>query len=135
MSSVVVVWSMIAAACLTLAAVHLPVWWRNRDAEATIAFALAAISTALIAFCELYMLKAQTTYGYALAQKMAQVPIVLLLVSLAAFAYQYLDAGWRWLAIAGVGLRLVSLVFGFTTGCPETPSLGSSRVLSSSSRR
>ena len=34
MSLVTVVWSMIAAACLTLAAVHLPVWWRNREARA-----------------------------------------------------------------------------------------------------
>ena len=116
MSSVTIVWSMIAAACLTLAAVHLPVWLRTRDAEATFAFALAAISTALLAFCELYMLKAQTTEGYALAQKMAQVPVVLLLLSLAAFTQHYLDTGWRWLAIAGVGLRVVSLVFNFTTG-------------------
>jgi len=116
MSSVTIVWSMIAAACLTLAALHLPVWWRNRDADATFAFALAAISTALVAFCELYMLKAQTAQDYALAQKVAQVPIVLLLLALAAFAYHYLDAPWRWLAIAGVGLRMVALVFNFTTG-------------------
>ena len=55
MSLVTVVWSMIAAACLTLAAVHLPVWWRNREARATLAFSVAAICTAAIALCELAM--------------------------------------------------------------------------------
>src|SRR5205085_2038844 len=53
---------------------------------------------------------------YGLAQTMPQFPVVLLLLSLAAFTYHYLDARWRWLAIAGVGLRVISLVFNFTTG-------------------
>ena len=42
-SLVVVVHSMIAAACLTLAAVHLPIWLRNRDALANLAFAIAGV--------------------------------------------------------------------------------------------
>jgi len=40
----------------------------------------------------------------------------LLLLALAAFMYHYLDAGWRWLAITAIGIRLVSLVLNFTTG-------------------
>jgi hypothetical protein len=32
MSWVTVIWSMIASACLTLAAVHLLVWWRRHEA-------------------------------------------------------------------------------------------------------
>ena len=133
MSSVTVIWSMIAAACLTLAAVHLPVWWRNRDAQATLAFALAAVATAALAFCELHMLKAATPDAYAFAQRIAQAPLTLLLLALAAFAYHYLDAGWRWLAIAGVGLRLVSLVVNSTTGVNmsfrEVTGLASFRLL------
>jgi len=116
MSLVTVVWSMIAAACLTLAAVHLPVWWRNREARASLAFAIAAVSSAAIAYFELHMLKAQTPHEFAAALRWAHVPVVFLLLALAAFAYHYLDAGWRWLAIGGIALRLVSLVLNFTTG-------------------
>ena len=79
MSLVTVVWSMIAAACLTLAAVHLPVWWSNREARATLAFSVAAICTAAIALCELTMLKAPTPAVYATAQRWANVPIALLM--------------------------------------------------------
>ena len=33
-----------------------------------------------------------------------------LLVALAGFAFHYLDAGRRWLAVTAIGLRLLSLV-------------------------
>jgi len=105
MSPVTVVWSMIAAACLTLAAVHFPVWWRNREARATLAFSVAAICTAAIALCELTMLKAPTPAVYATAQRWANVPIALLMVALAGFAHHYLDAGLRWLAATAIALR------------------------------
>ena len=116
MSLVTVVWSMIAAACLTLALVHLPVWWRNPQARATLAFSVAAISTAGLALCELNMLKASTPAAYAMALRWSNVPVALLMVSLAAFAYHYLDARLRWLAITAIALRLVSLVLNFTVG-------------------
>ena len=116
MSFVTVVWSMIAAACLTLAAVHFPVWWRNRGARTTLAFALAAVSTASIAFCELVMLKASTPQAYSTALRWAHVPIVVLMVALAGFAFHYLDAGRRWLAATAIGLRMVSLFINFAVG-------------------
>ena len=116
MSLVTVVWSMIAAACLTLAAVHLPVWWRNREARATLAFGIAAASTAAIAFAELVMLKAATPETYATAVRWAHVPIVVLMVALAGFAFHHLGAGRAWLAIAAIGLRLLSLVINFSVG-------------------
>ena len=116
MSLVTVVWSMIAAACLTLAAVHLPVWWRNREARATLAFSLAAICTAALAMCELSMLKATTPAAYAAAQRWMNVPVALLLLALAGFAHHYLDAGLRWLAITAISLRMLSLVINFAVG-------------------
>ena len=116
MSLVTVVWSMIAAACLTLAAVHLPVWWRNREARATLAFGIAAASTAAIAFGELVMLKAPTPEVYATAVRWVHVPIAVLMVALAGFAFHYLGAGRRWLAGAAIGLRLLSLVINFSVG-------------------
>src|SRR5262245_47940277 len=103
MSLVTVVWSMIGAACLTLAAIHFPVWWRNRDALATLSFAIAAISTAAIALCELLALKAATPAAYASALRWLHVPVAVLFVALAGFAYNYLEAGRRWLAATAIG--------------------------------
>src|SRR5215203_5566037 len=115
-SLVVVVHSMIAAACLTLAAIHLPVWLRNRDAMANLAFAIAAASAAANAFGDMVILKAQTPEIYAAAQRWKNIPILLLLVGLTGFAYHYLGARRRWLAYVAIGLRLVSLVINFSVG-------------------
>jgi len=116
MSVVVIVWSMIAAACLTLASVHFPVWLRNREAQATLWFSVAAVASAAIACAELIMLKAQTPEVYAVAQRWFNVPAALLIIALVGFAYNYLQAGRRWLAIAAIGLRAISLVINFTVG-------------------
>jgi two-component system sensor kinase FixL len=116
MSVVTVVWSMIAGACCTLAAAHLPVWWRNRESGASLAFAMAAICTAGLAFCELAMLHAQTPAAYAAVLRWAHLPVTLLLLALAAFTYLYLRAGRPWLALTGLGLRLISTPFNFTNG-------------------
>src|SRR5688572_22698548 len=101
-SLVVVVHSMIAAACLTLAAVHLPVWLRNREALANLAFALAAASAAANAVGDMVILKAPTPEIYAAAQRWKNIPILLLLVGLAGFAYHYLGGGRRWLAYIAI---------------------------------
>ncbi len=44
------------------------------------------------------MLKASTPQAYATALRWAHVPIIVLMVALAGFAFHYLDAGRRWLA-------------------------------------
>jgi len=116
MSVVTIVWSMIAGACVTLAAAHLPVWWRNREGRASLAFAMAAICTAALAFCEMAMMHAQTPAAYAAVLRWAHLPVTLLLVALAAFTYLYLDAGRPWLALSGLGLRLISTPFNFMNG-------------------
>src|SRR5436190_8460937 len=107
MSFVAEIWSMIVAACLTLAAIHLPVWWRSRDALATLSFVIAAIATAAIAGCELVMRKAAPPAAYADAARWIHVPVAVFLVALAGFAFHYLGAGRRWLAATAIGLRLV----------------------------
>src|SRR4029078_7419479 len=105
-SLIVVVHSMVAAACLTLA-VHLAVWSRNRDALANLSFAIVAASAAANAIGDMGILKAQTPEIYAAAQRWKDIPLLLLLVVLADFSYHYLKAGRRWLALTSIGLRLV----------------------------
>jgi PAS domain S-box-containing protein len=62
------------------------------------------------------MLKASTPQAYATAARWAHVPIVVLMIALAGFAFHYLDAGRWWLAATAIGLRLVSLVINFSVG-------------------
>src|SRR5689334_18504532 len=116
MSLVTVVWSMIAAASLTLAAVHLPVWLRNHGARANLAFAIVATSTGVLSYFELRVLQAKTTTELADAMRWGHVPIAVLLAALAAFAHYYVDASWRALAIVAIGVRVISLVLDFTSG-------------------
>jgi two-component system sensor kinase FixL len=115
LSWVTVVWAMVGATCLTLAAVHLLVWWRNRE-PASLALLLAAASTAVLALCELAQLKAGTLEVLAAAHRWSHVPIALLVISIAAFVHLHLGAGRLWLAAAAIGLRAVALVLNFTTG-------------------
>ncbi|MEJ8821602.1 ATP-binding protein [Variovorax humicola] len=116
MSWVTVVWSMVAAASLTLAGVHLPVWMRDRTAWPNFYFSMMAVSTALFAFCEVSVLLAQTPEQFAMAVRWAHVPIWLVIVSLVFFVRTYFEAGRPWLGWGVIGLRGISLLLNFTTG-------------------
>src|SRR5271157_2121810 len=116
MSWVTIIWAMIASACLTLALVHVLVWWRRREARANLLFALAAVAPAVFALCELWMMRVETPGAYGTAVRWAHVPIWLVLVSLTGFVWSYLRAGRAWLAWSFVGLRTLSLVLDFLTG-------------------
>jgi two-component system, LuxR family, sensor kinase FixL len=113
MSWVTVIWSMVAATCLTLAVLHLLVWCRNRMAWANLLFALTAIGTAGIAACELWMMRAGTAAEFGTALRWIHVPGWLMIVSLVAFVRLHLRAGRLWLAWAVCGLRTLSLILDF----------------------
>jgi signal transduction histidine kinase len=116
MSWVTVIWSMCAAACLTLAFVHLLVWARNRRAWASLAYALAAVGAAGFAFCELWVLMSRTPGEFATALRWAHVALWWWMVPLAGFVYLYLHAGRSWLLWSFIGLRTVLLAPNFLTG-------------------
>ncbi|SEB09977.1 PAS domain S-box-containing protein [Variovorax sp. YR216] len=107
---------MVAAACLTLAGVLLPVWVRDRTARPYFFFSLMAVATTGFVFCDLRMIQAQTPEEFSSAVKWIHVPIWFLLVSLVAFVRVYLNAGRPWLAWSAIGLRTISLLLNFTTG-------------------
>jgi two-component system, LuxR family, sensor kinase FixL len=113
MSWVTIIWAMIASACLTLALVHVLVWWRRREALATLLFALTAVATAVLAGCELRMMRAATPEAFGLALRWGHAPVWLLIVSLVGFVRLYLRAGRRWLAWTVCGVRTLSLILNF----------------------
>ena len=119
MSWVTIVWSMVASACLTLAAVHLLIWARRRSAWAHLLFSLSAAGTAAYAGCELQMMRAETPAEFGLALRWAQVPVWVTVVSLVAFARLYLRAGRLRLAWTVAGLRTLALLLNFFGSAPN----------------
>ena len=98
MNWVTIIWSMIAAACLTLAAVYVPVWVKRRTAGAKLLFSSTAVAVAVMAFCELGMMRAETTQQFATALRWLHVPAFVVIISLIGFVRIYMRAGRPWLA-------------------------------------
>jgi hypothetical protein len=107
---------MSAAACLTLAVINFLFWCRNRKAWTNLLFFLTATSTAAWAFCELWMMRADTPAEFAAVLKWAHIVVWLLVVSNVWFVRFYLKAGHLWLAWTVCGLRTLALLLNFLTG-------------------
>jgi two-component system sensor kinase FixL len=116
MSWVTIIWSMVASACLTAAAIYFVVWCKNRSGWAHFWFSVTAASSTGYAFCELAMMRAQTPAELAAATRWSQVAFFLLFVSITWFVFTYLRAGRRWLAWTITGLRFAYLALGILLG-------------------
>ena len=104
---------MTASACLTLALLHLLVWWRRHEAWANLLFTLTAVATAVFAGCEFLIMRAETPGAFGMAARWAHVPAWVLIVSLVGFVRLYLRAGRLWLAWTVCGVRTLSLILNF----------------------
>ena len=116
MSWVTIIWSMVASACLTLAVIYFVVWRRNRTEWAHLLFSVTAASTTAIAFCELWLMRAETPADVLAALTWVHVPLFFWLVSTTWFVRIYLGAGRLWLAWTICGLRAFSLVANVVMG-------------------
>lgn len=116
MSWVTVIWSMVAAACMTLAAVHVLIWCARRTAWVNLLFALTAIATAGMAGSEMGMMRALTPAQYAGALRWLHLAAWIAILGLVGFVRVYFRAGRAWLAWTVVALRTLSLLLNFTVG-------------------
>ena len=82
-----IAYSMTAAACLTLAAVHLLVWFKQPARRAHLAFAVTAISVATITPFEFLMVRAQTTAQFGTGVRWIHLPAAPLVFSLVWFLW------------------------------------------------
>ena len=103
-----------AGACMTLALIHLVVWWKDRTARVNLVFSVMAIAVAAFAAIELAMMRAETPQQLGIAVRWVHVPVWVITVSLVIFVRLYLKSGRQWLAWAVIGLRTVSLILNFT---------------------
>src|SRR5437667_19101 len=113
MSWITIVWSMNAAACLTLAGIYLLVWCKQRQNWAHLLFSFTAVATAAIAAFESAMMHAETIGQYEALLRWIHVPVWVLVISFVSFVRLYLHAGRRWLAWSICCLRTLVLILNF----------------------
>ena len=113
MSWITIVWSMNAAACLTLAGIALLVWCKQRENWVHLVFSASAVAAAAIAAFELEMMHCETVGQYEALVRWIHVPTFVLIVSFVSFVRLYLHAGRPWLAWTICGLRAVVLILNF----------------------
>src|SRR5437763_465940 len=126
MSWITVVWSMNAAACLTLAAFYCVVWCKQRENWVHLVFSFSAVAAAAIAAFELAMMHSETVGQYEALVRWIHVPVWVLTISFVAFVRLYLRAGRPWLAWSICGLRTLVLILNFIL----TPNLNFRRITS-----
>src|SRR5947199_10542129 len=93
MDWVTVIWSMGSGACLTLALIHVVVWWKDRGARANLVFSVMAIAVAAFAALELALMRAQTPEQFGTLVRWMHVPLWVMIASLVGFVRLYLKAG------------------------------------------
>ncbi len=113
MSWITIVWSMNAAACLTLGAIYCVVWCKDRENWVHLLFSVSAVAAAAVGGFELAMLHANTVGQYEALIRWIHVPVWVLSVSFVAFVRLYLRAGRAWLAWSIYGVRTLVLVLNF----------------------
>ena len=116
LSWVTVVWSLMAAACLTLAALYFGVWYKDRRERAHLFFSMAAASMAAFAAGELWMMRAATPAELLTAIRWSNLPLYTWLMSTVWFVAVYLGTGRRWFLLAILGVRTLSLFINFVPG-------------------
>jgi len=114
MSWVTVTWSMAAGVSLTLAAVHLLVWLRDREAFANLLFAVSAVAAAAMAMLELVLMRAQTPAEFGIILRWMHIPAATITIAIVWFIHHYLGTGRVWLAWLITGLRGLVLVLNFS---------------------
>ena len=110
------IFPMTASASLTMALIYGSIWWRKRDEWANLLFALAALGTAALAWCDLVLMHAESPAQFGSAIRWAQVAFCVIILSLAGFVRLYLRAGRTWLLWTIFVLRAPSLLLNFFTG-------------------
>jgi signal transduction histidine kinase len=113
MSLITWVWSVFAAAVVTLAAVHGLAWLLNRRNVSHGIFFCIAVAVACLARLDVAMMHSSTPAEYGEWVRWYQVPSFVFFVGCLLFVRTYLGTGRLWLAWAIVAVRFVVLVVNF----------------------
>jgi PAS domain S-box-containing protein len=111
-----IVWPMMGAASLTLALIHLLIWFKQGHQTAHLMFAVTGISVGMLAIFELLMMTAPTAETYSVLLRWMHVPFALMMIGIVAFVRLHLQVGKLWLGLLVCLVRLVSLLPDFLAG-------------------
>jgi two-component system sensor kinase FixL len=117
MSLIVILWSMAAAASLSLGVIHGMVWLSNRKVRAELWFAVAAGCLTAYPFFDLQMMMAETPEEFGRAARWALTPISLVIGAFLMLVHCYFGTGRRWLLVAALVSRGTALVVNLL--CPH----------------
>src|SRR4051812_34857828 len=98
MSWITIIWSMTAAAGLTLGCVHFVVWLQDRKALASLAFSTVALAVVALTWTELGMMRSTTPEEWGHWVQWFHIPNAILLVGTLAFIRLHFGTGKKWLA-------------------------------------
>ncbi len=110
MSWPTVIWSMVAAACLTMALPHLIIGLRQRGGRVHLFFALAAFAVAGMAAAELSIMRSMTTEEAGRAMEIAHVAVATVVIAIVGFVHLYFGTGRLWLGMTACVLRGVCVI-------------------------
>jgi two-component system sensor kinase FixL len=116
MSWITVAWSMMASAILTLALLHLFIWFNQTRQWGHLSLSIAAVAVAVITFMEFMGMRAVSIDQLATLLRWVHLPLLVIYVAIVCFVRYYFDAGRLWLAWTVCGLRTLALILSFTTG-------------------
>jgi two-component system sensor kinase FixL len=114
MSWVTFVWALVIGACVTMALPHLFIGIQRRTLD-NLLFTMTALAVACIAFAELAAMRSVTPEAIGRVQQWKHVPIFFLYLGVTGFIFSYFGTGRRWLGIAVVVVRLITLVINFAS--------------------
>jgi len=107
---------MIASAILTLALLHLFIWFNQRRQWAHLFFSIAAIAVAVIAGMEFMGMRAASIEQMSTLLRWCHLPFLVIWVAIAFFVRFHFGTGRLWLAWTVCGLRTLALILSFSTG-------------------
>jgi PAS domain S-box-containing protein len=110
LSILTLLWSSSAAACLTIGAINLFIWFRLKQSKANLLFSIAALGAAVVAYTELLGLTAQNISAYVFALKYQTFGVFIMLISLIWFMLFYFETGRKWLVWLFTLLWIFSII-------------------------
>jgi hypothetical protein len=116
MSWVTIIWSMVASACLTLAAMYLLVWCRERRSWAYLCFFVMAVGVVGLVAGELATMYAKSPTEYGTALRWSHFAFGFVVLGSLGFVHFCFGTGNWWLLGAALVLRLLTVVANFSAG-------------------
>ena len=118
MDWITIAWSMLIAACLTLALINLRIAMGDSSRLPHLCFFISAVAVAMVAALELAIMKSDSIEEINHWLRWSSIPLALMVSSVAGFVWSFFGTGRTWLAAAGASSVILSEVANFLAAQP-----------------